>query len=174
MVLHITFKKMKDLLQTPELIPENVQAVLDTFDESKSAYEECERIQRELKSIGYTVDYDLSGNLIDLHKTKEIMNTDRIETVWGFVEKYYPDYGGCDDILWNDDLTKIVDDEELGGAEDLYNSLARDLQDKYPNQTPDDSVAYKMGIQAEAQKLLNESNAYIFEKAIQGFIEQQK
>lgn len=68
MVLHITFKKMKDLLQTPELIPENVQAVLDTFDESKSAYAECERIQGELKLMGYTVDYDLSGNLIDLHK----------------------------------------------------------------------------------------------------------
>lgn len=59
---------MKDLLQIPELIPENVWGILDTFDERKSAYKECERLQGELKAIGYTVDYDLSGNLIDLHK----------------------------------------------------------------------------------------------------------
>ena len=52
----------------PELIPENVWGILDTFDESKSAYKECERLQGELKAIGYTVDYDLTGNLVDLHK----------------------------------------------------------------------------------------------------------
>jgi hypothetical protein len=53
---------MKDLFETPELIPEEVQAVLETFDENASDYEELDRILAEIEPLGYTFDYYLDAD----------------------------------------------------------------------------------------------------------------
>ena len=53
---------MKDLFETPELIPSEVQAILETFDEDKpNTYLELDRLLNELENIGYTFDYYLDA-----------------------------------------------------------------------------------------------------------------
>jgi hypothetical protein len=53
---------MKDLFETPELIPQDVQAILETFNEdTPNTYEELNRLTNELEVIGYTFDYYLDA-----------------------------------------------------------------------------------------------------------------
>lgn len=60
-----------------------------------------------------------------------------IETVWQFVETYFPDYSSSDEIARNNDLSEIQEEEDV-------------------------------------QNELNDSNAYIYEKAIEGYLESLK
>jgi hypothetical protein len=56
-----------DLFESPELIPVEVQNVLNTFnDESGNAYRELERIERELRQLGFTFDFGLDADPYDL------------------------------------------------------------------------------------------------------------
>jgi hypothetical protein len=57
---------MKDLFETPELIPEDVQAVLETFDENADDYAELDRLTNELEPLGYTFDYYLNAEAYGL------------------------------------------------------------------------------------------------------------
>lgn len=52
---------MKDLFETPELIPDNVQSVLETFDEDADPYHELARIVNEIEPMGFTFDYYLDA-----------------------------------------------------------------------------------------------------------------
>lgn len=53
---------MKDLFETPELIPLDVQAILESFDEeSSNTYLELARLVNELEVLGYTFDYGLDA-----------------------------------------------------------------------------------------------------------------
>jgi hypothetical protein len=53
---------MKDLFETPELIPDEVQAVFETFNEdSDNSYFELDRILSEIEPFGYTFDYYLDA-----------------------------------------------------------------------------------------------------------------
>ena len=52
---------MKDLFETPELIPSEVQDVLLTFDEDADSYHELDRLLVELEPLGYTFDYYLDA-----------------------------------------------------------------------------------------------------------------
>lgn len=52
---------MKDLFETPELIPSEVQAVLETFNEDADPYWELERILTQVEKLGYTFDFYLDG-----------------------------------------------------------------------------------------------------------------
>ena len=53
---------MKDLFETPELIPDEVQAVFETFNEdSDNSYFELDRILSEIEPLGYTFDYYLNA-----------------------------------------------------------------------------------------------------------------
>ena len=54
---------MKDLFETFELIPEEVQAVLESFDEdSGNTYYELDRILAEIEPLGYIFDYYLDAD----------------------------------------------------------------------------------------------------------------
>jgi hypothetical protein len=58
---------MRDLFETPELIPENVLAILDTFDEDcANTYHELARLVNEIEQIGYTFDYYLDAEAYGL------------------------------------------------------------------------------------------------------------
>ena len=57
-----------DLFETPDLIPDNVKEILNTWDESINSYTELSRIVDELNKIGYTFDYGLDASPFDLHK----------------------------------------------------------------------------------------------------------
>ena len=53
---------MRDLFETPELIPDNVQAVLETFNEDcTNTYHELDRLLSEIEPMGYTIDYYLDA-----------------------------------------------------------------------------------------------------------------
>ena len=53
---------MKDLFETPELIPNEVQAIFETFDENcDNTYLELDRILGEIEPWGYTFDYYLDA-----------------------------------------------------------------------------------------------------------------
>lgn len=52
---------MKDLFETPELIPQNVQEVFETFDEEVDPYHELARITKEIEPMGYIFDYYLDA-----------------------------------------------------------------------------------------------------------------
>jgi len=54
---------MKDLFKTPDLIPSEVQAILETFDEETgNTYLELARLVKELELIGFTFDYYLDAD----------------------------------------------------------------------------------------------------------------
>jgi hypothetical protein len=64
---------MKDLFETPELIPVMVQAILETFNEdTKNTYRELARIVSELEPLGYTFDFYLDAEPFNLRKIEEI------------------------------------------------------------------------------------------------------
>ena len=53
---------MKDLFETPELIPSEVQAIFESFDEdSGNTYFELDRLLSELEPLGYIFDYYLDA-----------------------------------------------------------------------------------------------------------------
>ena len=53
---------MKDLFETPELIPSDVQEILESFDEdTPNTYQELNRLVDELAKVGYTFDYYLDA-----------------------------------------------------------------------------------------------------------------
>jgi len=53
---------MKDLFETPELIPSEVQEILESFDEdTPNTYQELNRLVDELAKVGYTFDYYLDA-----------------------------------------------------------------------------------------------------------------
>lgn len=53
---------MKDLFETPELIPQDVQAILETFNEDADPYHELDRVRDEIFELGYTFDYYLDAD----------------------------------------------------------------------------------------------------------------
>ena len=57
---------MEDLFETPELIPHEVQVVLDTLSEDANSYLELERIRIQVEKLGYTFDYGLDAEPYDL------------------------------------------------------------------------------------------------------------
>jgi hypothetical protein len=64
----IPIGEVEDLFQTPELIPDEVQAVLSTFNEETDAYKELDRILNELEPLGYTFSYYLDADPYWLRK----------------------------------------------------------------------------------------------------------
>ena len=54
---------MKDLFETPELIPNELQEVLETFneDECPNDYRDLERLLKLIEPLGYTFDYGLDS-----------------------------------------------------------------------------------------------------------------
>lgn len=58
-----------ELLVKEEGYPDDVHAVLDSFDIDADPYTECPRIVEQLEQLGWTADYDLSGTLFGIHCT---------------------------------------------------------------------------------------------------------
>jgi|688.fasta_scaffold355842_4 hypothetical protein len=61
-------KRPRDLFAAPELIPANVHAILNTWDDAADPYAECGRIETELKPLGYTFQWGLSGEPYNLRR----------------------------------------------------------------------------------------------------------
>lgn len=97
---------------------------------------------------------------------------ENLKTTWDFVEKYYHKYQSSNEISENDDLQKIVDGEIDGQAEIMYN---KELEEQriFFGGTLDENQLHEETIKIfQARK--NESDAYIFEQAIEGYLETLK
>lgn len=94
------------------------------------------------------------------------MNT--IKNVWNFVEEYYPNYSGCSLIAQNGDYQKIVDMELSGNAEQMYNDEYEGQSHYYGGHL--DAEQLNSEVIKHFEALLHESNAYIYSKAIEGYL----
>lgn len=52
---------MKDLFETPELLPTKVQEIINKFNHDNEPYLELERMKGKLEPLGYTFEYGLDG-----------------------------------------------------------------------------------------------------------------
>jgi len=52
---------LEDLFETPEMIPVAIQDIMDSADENKDPYKECQRMLEEVNKLGYTFEYGLDG-----------------------------------------------------------------------------------------------------------------
>ena len=57
-----------DLFEDYENLPTEVTAILEKFDSDILSYTNCENLISELEKIGYSCEYDLSGELFNLIK----------------------------------------------------------------------------------------------------------
>ena len=57
----------QDLFETPESLPPQVQAVIEKYGECET-YEDCRKMLKALKPLGYTFDYYVDANPYDLRK----------------------------------------------------------------------------------------------------------
>ncbi|WP_461791463.1 hypothetical protein [Pedobacter sp.] len=74
--------------------------------------------------------------------------------VWDFVEKYYPNYHSCDEIMRNDDLCKIVNQELSGDAAGMFKSEFKSDHD-------------------QAVAAFDQSSKYVYERSIIGYLRSQ-
>ena len=88
----------------------------------------------------------------------------KMTTPWEFVERYYPKYSSCNEILYNNDLSVLLEGppEPDSGAV----TLEKELWAAHKMQMHDNRKAL-------IETLLLESNAGIYEKAIEGYINEQ-
>ena len=64
----VPLNEIEDLFDTPELIPDNVQDILSSFDEDADPYGELDRILDELEPLGYVFSYYLDAEPYWLRK----------------------------------------------------------------------------------------------------------
>lgn len=64
-------EESNDLFETPELIPSEVSAILDTWDDNEDPYKECARLERELAVVGYSFEWGLDGSPYNLRKISD-------------------------------------------------------------------------------------------------------
>lgn len=59
---------MKDLFESYETLPMNVQEVLSKHSEMENDYQSCDELIKDLNEVGYTCDYGLDGIPYELKK----------------------------------------------------------------------------------------------------------
>ena len=150
------------------IIPIDLDAEPETPADAAPA-EENERqvIEEELEALRVALKYATGEDKQEIEDAIDALNMalkylpeqkktgGRIAGTWDFVEKYYPNYDSSDDIAYNEDLTKIVNNEEQGG-DDAYELLKNEFD----------------GDREKAAAAKRESDATIYVAAIQGFIDE--
>lgn len=104
-----------------------------------------------------TKDFSLDRYQINkVQEEGEIYAPDPVHTdgVWEFVEKYYPKYYLCNEIMRNDDLCKIVNGELNGDAEKMFT-------EEFGENLELATVAF------------DQSCKYVYERAIVGYQKEQ-
>lgn len=66
--LIIDFDEPIDLFEYPELLPSEVQDLIDEFSNSENDYADCKKLVLELNKIGYDCDYGLDAQPYNLRK----------------------------------------------------------------------------------------------------------
>jgi predicted metal-dependent hydrolase len=97
----------------------------------------------------------------------------KVESNWDFVEKYYPNYSSCDEVAYNQDLVKILEEEVEGCVETLNKELERSLQKRAKEKFGFflNEADLRLEVIEKVTLLLDQSFKNIYEKAIKGYIE---
>jgi hypothetical protein len=123
-----------------------------------------------METISFKGTHEQIKNLLDLthgvQNLPSLQREDSLNDVWQFVTRYYPNYYGCNEIAINDDLHKIINGELNGQAEEMVKEYQEELKEMYGLYTDDEVLNH-------FQDQLYISDATIFEKAIQGYIDNQ-
>jgi hypothetical protein len=53
--------KTIDLFSTPELLPEQIKAILDSFDCETLSYQDCQSMLAQMEKLGYTFEFGLDA-----------------------------------------------------------------------------------------------------------------
>ena len=102
----------------------------------------------------------LSLNKYHINKIEEeaknyAADRDKSDGVWDFVEKFYPKYYSCNEIMCNDELCKIVNGELNGDAETIF-------REEFKNDL------------GAAIATFNQSTEFVYERAIMGYQRSQQ
>jgi len=94
-------EKEFDLFENPELLPIEVQEILQKYSSSENDYESCDKLLNELKEYGYEFEFYLDAEpydlkLIESTKVFKLENNKWIET------EFNPEFKQI--CLYNDDL----------------------------------------------------------------------
>lgn len=57
-----------DLFDSPHLISQEINEIIESANEDEDPCKECERMQKEMEQHGYTFEYDLDGVPFNLRK----------------------------------------------------------------------------------------------------------
>lgn len=140
----------------------SVDADIDTKDLTNILYQNVSVV-----SHNTTIASIIEEKCVSIKEEREVYGeTNDLTTVWSFVERYYPNYSSCDIIAYNNDLSKILDgDIDSLLFKEIEAEIESDIEIVCP---PVDMVL------DEIKERLVKSNEAIYQKAIEGFINQNK
>lgn len=94
-------------------------------------------------------------------------NDSELNDVWDFVEKYYPNYSSCQLIAESNDLSRIIEDDDLV----FHHVHGIQAQLIYPLETREQTLARAM---VKLRSDIFHVDALIHIKAIKGYIDHLK
>lgn len=59
---------MQDLFENPEILPIEVQQIINHYSNKPNTYENCEKLLKAMQKLGYSFEYGLDAEPYDLHK----------------------------------------------------------------------------------------------------------
>lgn len=121
-----------DLFEHPELLPKEVQDIIDKYSEMDTTYESCQNLVDDLEKVGYTCDYGLDGVPYELKKLEEEFEfyLDQKHTIW-YRNRFTITAKNLDEAK-----AKV---KELYGKEDLPSDDWETLFDTLEGMTPSDN-----------------------------------
>lgn len=126
-----------DKIQLQEWVEINSGKLHDAVDDSPVYCPDCGKITTAIDAFDYY--------------------NPKLEKIWDFVEKYYPNYDGCPEIQLNNDLHKIMHKEIIGETKVL-------LEERYNNNIGDPQIIVDYA----------ESSIIIYRKSIEVYIKRLK
>ena len=110
----------EDLFEFPELIPDTIQAIMDSAGENEDLYKECGRMQDLMRPLGYTFNFGLDGEPYDLRKITEDEK-----------EEYL--HKEAKELLDEMGLKLSLDEINLSILNDDYKTKVQELLEKFNN-----------------------------------------
>jgi len=85
-----------DLFETPELLPDHIKAILDSFDCESLSYSDCETMLAQMEKLGYTFEFGLDAVPFNLCEIENVIAYHRQPTAaeikFGYGATHYKDF----------------------------------------------------------------------------------
>jgi hypothetical protein len=96
--------KNTDLFETPELLPDHIKAILDTFDVETLSYSDCQSMLAQMEKLGHTFEFGLDAVPFNLRisenqptkvKVKFVYTKEWKEVTAVFIDEKNPQLPDC-------------------------------------------------------------------------------